>query len=193
MTSQERNKIRARRRKRTQSLKPSFKKVSPVSHAQLAHFSTLAEEKHMLLILNFSTFTYITNARTTMPFARLHSQMVCTQSEPAEMHSRFHTNCKHVHSCPNSCCINQFHTSGFTGLADKAISQNVRLLGCVNKTCVKVSHFNPCPRILNRAMFLMTLLLRAIFKYSGKTNCACASETGLSGKAKQIVISHRLF
>jgi hypothetical protein len=27
----------------------------------------------------------ITNARTPMPFARLHSQMVCTQSEPAEI------------------------------------------------------------------------------------------------------------
>ena len=39
----------------------------------------------MLLILNFSTLTCITNARTTMPFARLHSQMVCTQSEPAEI------------------------------------------------------------------------------------------------------------
>jgi hypothetical protein len=39
----------------------------------------------MLLILNFSTLTFITNARTTMPFARLHSQMVCTQSEPAEI------------------------------------------------------------------------------------------------------------
>ena len=60
------------------------KKVS-VSHAQLAHFSTLAKEKHMLLILNFSTLTFIANARTTMPFARLHSQMVCTQSEPAEI------------------------------------------------------------------------------------------------------------
>ena len=46
---------------------------------------TLAEEKHMLLILNFSTLTFITNARTTMPFARLHFQMVCTQSEPAEI------------------------------------------------------------------------------------------------------------
>ena len=33
----------------------------------------------------FSTLTFITNARTTMPFARLHSQMVCTQSEPAEI------------------------------------------------------------------------------------------------------------
>jgi len=65
-------------------LKHSFKKVS-VSHAQLAHFSTLAKEKHMLLILNFSTLTFITNARTTMPFARLYSQMVCTQSEPAEI------------------------------------------------------------------------------------------------------------
>jgi hypothetical protein len=64
--------------------KHSFKEVS-VSHAQLAHFSTLAEEKHMLLILNFSTLTFITNARTAMPFARLHSQMVCTQSEPAEL------------------------------------------------------------------------------------------------------------
>jgi len=82
MTSQDRNKFRARRSKHTQSLKHSFKKVS-VSHAQLAHFSTLAKEKHMLLILNFSTLTFITNARTTMPFARLHSQMVCTQSEPA--------------------------------------------------------------------------------------------------------------
>ena len=39
----------------------------------------------MLLILNFSTLTFITNARTTMPFARLHSQMVCTQSESAEI------------------------------------------------------------------------------------------------------------
>ena len=39
----------------------------------------------MLLILNFSTLTFITNARTTMPFAKLHSQMVCTQSEPAEI------------------------------------------------------------------------------------------------------------
>ena len=72
-----------------QSLKHSFKKVS-VSHAQLAHFSTLiAKEKHMLLILNFSTLTFITNARTTMPFARLHSQMVCTQSEPAKIPQHF--------------------------------------------------------------------------------------------------------
>ena len=39
----------------------------------------------MLLILNFFTLTFITDARTTMPFARLHSQMVCTQSEPAEI------------------------------------------------------------------------------------------------------------
>jgi hypothetical protein len=66
------------------SLKHSFKKVS-ISHAQLAHFSTLAKEKHMLLILNFSTLTFITNARTTMQFARLHSQMVRTQSEPAKI------------------------------------------------------------------------------------------------------------
>ena len=35
--------------------------------------------------LELSTLTFITNARTTMPFARLHSQMVCTQSEPAEI------------------------------------------------------------------------------------------------------------
>jgi hypothetical protein len=77
---------RASQRKfgKEQSLKHFFKKVS-VSHAQLAHFSTLAKEKHMLLILNFSTLTFITNARTTMPFARLHFQMVCTQSEPAEI------------------------------------------------------------------------------------------------------------
>jgi len=67
-----------------QSLKHFFKKVF-VSHAQLAHFSTLAKEKHMLLILNFSTLTFITNTRTPMPFARLHSQMGCTQSEPAEI------------------------------------------------------------------------------------------------------------
>ena len=31
----------------------------------------------------------------------------------------------------------------------------------------------------------MTLLLRAIFKYTGKTNDARASETGLSGRANQ--------
>jgi len=42
-------------------------------------------QKHMLLIFNFSTLTFITNARTTVPFARLHSQMVCTQYEPAEI------------------------------------------------------------------------------------------------------------
>ena len=70
MTSQERNKCRARRSKRTQVLKHSFRKVS-VSHAQLAHFSTLAKEKHMLLILNFSTLTFITNARTTMRVTRV--------------------------------------------------------------------------------------------------------------------------
>ena len=46
ITSQERNKFRARRSKRMQSLKHSFKKVS-VSHAQLEHFSTLAKEKHI--------------------------------------------------------------------------------------------------------------------------------------------------
>jgi hypothetical protein len=45
----------------------------------------LQKNMHMLLILNFSTLTFITNARTTMPFTRLHSQMVCTQSEPAEI------------------------------------------------------------------------------------------------------------
>jgi len=39
----------------------------------------------MLLILNFSTLTFITYTITTMPFARLHSEMVCTQSEPAEI------------------------------------------------------------------------------------------------------------
>jgi hypothetical protein len=32
----------------------------------------------------------------------------------------------------------------------------------------------------------MTFLLRAIFKYSGKTNGARALETGLSGKANQL-------
>jgi hypothetical protein len=35
-------------------------------------------------MLNFSTLTFITNARTPMPFARLHSQTVCTQSKSAE-------------------------------------------------------------------------------------------------------------
>ena len=67
----------------TRSMKTERKSVS--SAHKLAHFSTLAKEKHMLLILNFSTLTFITNARTTMPFARLHSYMVCTQSEPAEI------------------------------------------------------------------------------------------------------------
>jgi len=28
-----------------------------------------------------------------------------------EYNPRFHTNCKHVHSCPDFCHINQFHTS----------------------------------------------------------------------------------
>ena len=100
MTSQERNKFRARRSKCTQSLKHSFKKVS-VSHAQLAHSSTLAKEKHMLLILNFSTLTFITNARTTMPFARLHSQMVCTQSEPAEIPQHMFVQILVQAWCPN--------------------------------------------------------------------------------------------
>jgi hypothetical protein len=39
----------------------------------------------MLLILSFSTLKFITHARTPMPYARLHSQMVCTQTEPAEI------------------------------------------------------------------------------------------------------------
>ena len=56
---QERNKFRARRSKRMQSLKHSFKKVFE-SHAQLAHFITLAKEMHVLLILNFSILTFIT-------------------------------------------------------------------------------------------------------------------------------------
>ena len=77
MTSRERNKFRAQRSKRTQSLKHFFKKVS-VSNAQLAHFSTCFSSWA-------SPHTFITNARTPMPFARLHSQMVCTQSEPAEI------------------------------------------------------------------------------------------------------------
>jgi len=81
----------------------------------------------MLLILNFSTLTFITNARTTMPFARLHSQMVCTQS-----------------------------------------------------------------RTLNRATFLIILMLRAIFKYSGKTNGTCIRNWSLR-QSKPVVISHRLF
>ena len=70
MTSQERINFRAWRSKHTQSLKHSFKKVS-VSHAQLAHFSTLANEKHMLLILNFSTLTFITNATRVTRVTRM--------------------------------------------------------------------------------------------------------------------------
>ena len=53
-----------------QGLKHSFKKVS-VSHAQLAHFSTLAKEKHMLLILNFSTLTFISEYARAAVQARL--------------------------------------------------------------------------------------------------------------------------
>ena len=78
MTSQERNKFRARRSKRMQSLKHSFKKV-PVSHAQLAHFSTLAKEKHMLLILNFSTLTFIPSTlslRSGFPPANISTKAV---------------------------------------------------------------------------------------------------------------------
>ena len=52
-----------------------------------SHTSAHLQKKstHMLLILNFSTLTFITNARTTMPYARLHFQMVCTQSKSAEI------------------------------------------------------------------------------------------------------------
>ena len=83
MTSQKGIKLEGANARRVLNI-PS-KRSLYVSHAQLAHFSTLAKEKHILLILNFSTLTFITNARTTMPFARLHSQMVRTQSEPAKI------------------------------------------------------------------------------------------------------------
>ena len=73
MTSQKGIKLEGANARRVLNI-PS-KRSLYVSHAQLAHFSTLAKEKHILLILNFSTLTFITNARTTMPFARLHSQM----------------------------------------------------------------------------------------------------------------------
>jgi len=75
-------------------LSQMIKKVS-VSHAQLAHFSTLAREMHMLLILNFSTLTFITNARTTMPFARLHSQF--------GVHAIWTCWNSSTHVCPDPC------------------------------------------------------------------------------------------
>jgi len=42
------------------------------------------------------------------------------------------------------------------------------------------------PQLFTRGYFLMLFLLISIFKYSGKTNGARASETGLSGKANQL-------
>ena len=86
MTSQERIKFRARRSKHTQS-QTFFQKGLCISCAARTLQHTCKRKAHLelLLILNFSTLTFITNARTTMPFARLHSQMVCTQSEPAKI------------------------------------------------------------------------------------------------------------
>jgi hypothetical protein len=43
-----------------------------------------------IFCLNIASLTFITNARTTMPFARLHSQLVCTQSEPAFLNTCLH-------------------------------------------------------------------------------------------------------
>ena len=84
MTSQERNEFRAQKSKRTQSLNINIPSKRSLYLMRSSHTSAHLQ-KHMLLIFNFSTLTFITNARTTVPFARLHSQMVCTQYEPAEI------------------------------------------------------------------------------------------------------------
>ena len=57
-----------------------------------------------------------------------------------------------------------------------------------------VSHFNPCPRILNRATFLTTLLLRAILLQILRQDkwCTCIRNRFLR-QSKPVVISHRLF
>ena len=52
--------------------------LTPTRSAAIAALRTLLGEQTCLCL-------FITNARTTMPFARLHSQMVCTQSEPAKI------------------------------------------------------------------------------------------------------------
>jgi len=49
-----------------------------------------------------------------------------------------------------------------------------------------VLHFNPCPRILNRATFLITLLLRTIFKYSGKKVSRSIYENEVNLKINQV-------
>jgi hypothetical protein len=88
-------KFRARRSKYTQSLKHSFKKVS-VSHAQLAHFSTLAKQKHMLHILNFSTLTFITNARQN-------HHAICKTPLSNGVHAIWTCWNSSTHVCPNPC------------------------------------------------------------------------------------------
>jgi len=66
----------------------------------------------------------------------IHEKITCFHLE----YPRFHTNFKHVHSYPTPVVYTSFKVTRFT-----------------KKT---VSHFNPCPRILNRATMLMTYLLR---------------------------------
>jgi len=85
MTSQERKNSELEGANACRVLKIPSKRSLYLMRSSHTSAHALAKEKHMLLILNLSTLTFITNARTTMPIARLHSQMVCTQSEPAEI------------------------------------------------------------------------------------------------------------
>jgi hypothetical protein len=64
-------------------------------------------------------------------------------------------NCKHMHTCPDSWCI------------------------------IPVSHLNPCPRVRNRATFLMTLLLITSPIIPAEQMCTYII-TVLSGKANQL-------
>ena len=79
MTSQERNKFRARRSKHSQSLKHSFKWSLYLMRS--SHTSAHLQKKSTCFLFWISPHSH----SSQMPFARLHSQMVCTQSEPAEI------------------------------------------------------------------------------------------------------------
>ena len=89
VASQKRDKVRLRGlRKSMQRLEHVCEKVL-VPGAQLTHFSTLAEEKNMLLILNLIALASVTNISPTKPLARLNSKMMSTQPESA--HVSHHT------------------------------------------------------------------------------------------------------
>jgi len=91
-----------------------------------------------------------------------------------------------VELVPEMRCAHIRRTTRFSSLSESLFSHNLQicalLSGVLPYTQFQTSTL--CPRILNRATFLKTFLLRTIFNYPGKTNGARASQNGLSGKAK---------